>query len=354
MKVVCTTRVGNMKDPNPETRGTVGVVDMPVKELKDDEVLIKVAYCGICGSDPHVVGGCFNKPEDAPFGIGHEMSGVIEKLGKNATAKGLKVGDKVGGNFLGYCGKCYYCSVGMQEYCTNVSNEPCMAEYVVWNEAQVCKLPEGVSLREGCLMEPLSIAVRTMDKANITVGKRVLVSGGGPIGQLCCQLAKNCGAAELTLSEPVEARCEMAKKIGVEHIINPMTDDTYEKAMEITNGIGYDVIIECSAVPSAAEAVLKCTAKFANVLFVAQFPNEYELPVNLFEYCYMRQINITGMYCSHYNFERTAEYLKYVDVSDFTSDEQIYDIDDVEEAFRVHLSAKYPKVLIRCNHFDGE
>ena len=106
-KVVCATRVGNMKDPNPETRGTVDVLDLPVKELGDDDVLIKVAYCGICGSDPHVVDGCFNKPEDAPFGIGHEMSGVIERLGKNATAKGLKVGDRVGGNFLGDCGKCY-------------------------------------------------------------------------------------------------------------------------------------------------------------------------------------------------------------------------------------------------------
>ena len=99
-----------------------------------------------------VVDGCFNKPEDAPFGIGHEMSGVIEKLGKNATAKGLKVGDRVGGNFLGYCGKCYQCSIGHPEYCTDVGNEPCMAEYVVWNESQVCKLPDGVSLREGSLM----------------------------------------------------------------------------------------------------------------------------------------------------------------------------------------------------------
>ena len=186
-KVVCATRVGNMKDPNPETRGTVDVLDLPVKELGDDDVLIKVAYCGICGSDPHVVDGCFNKPEDAPFGIGHEMSGVIERLGKNATAKGLKVGDRVGGNFLGYCGKCYQCSIGHPEYCTGVSNQPCMAEYVVWNEAQVCKLPDGVSLREGSLMEPLSIAVRAMDKIGMLVGKRVLVSGGGPIGLLCAQ-----------------------------------------------------------------------------------------------------------------------------------------------------------------------
>ena len=111
--------------------------------------------------------------------------------------------------------------------------------------------------------------------------------------------------------------------------------------MEITNGLGYDVIIECSAVPSAAETMLKCTAKYANVLYVAQFPLDYELPLNLFEYCYMRQVNITGMYCAHFNFERTAEYLKYVDLSAFTSDEQVYDIDDVEEAFQMHLTSKY-------------
>ncbi len=352
MKVVCVEKIGNMKDPDEKTRGRVGIEDFPVKKLEDDEVLIKVAYCGICGSDPHIVDGCFGGTP--PFGLGHEMSGVIADMGKNVKAKGLKIGDKVGGNFLGYCGKCYYCSIGQQEYCTNIGNEPCMAEYVVWNEGQVCKLPEGVSLREGSLMEPLSIAVRAMDKANMQVGKRVLVSGGGPIGQLCCQLFAKFGAAELTLSEPNPKRREMAKKIGVEHVIDPINEDMLERAMEITNGIGYDVIVEASAVPSAGEAVLKCAAKYAQLLYVAQFPNSYELPVNLFEYCYMRQVNITGMYCAHYNFERTAEYLKYVDLSDFTSDEQVYDIDDVEAAFEAHLSGEYPKILIRCNKFDGE
>ncbi len=352
MKVVCVTKIGNMKDPDESKRGTVGVVDFPVKELEDDEVLIKVAYCGICGSDPHIVGGCFGG--EVPFGIGHEMSGVIVKMGKDVKSKGLKIGDRVGGNFLGYCGKCYYCSIGEQEYCEDVKNEPCMAEYVVWREGQVCKLPDSVSLREGSLMEPLSIAVRAMDKAGIKVGSRVLVSGGGPIGQLICQLAAKRGAAELTLSEPVANRQEMAKKIGVEHIINPMTEDLYERAMEITNGIGYDVVIECSAVRSAAEAVLKCTAKYATALYVAQFAEDYNMPLNLNTYMYQRQVTIKGMYCAHYNFERTAEYLKYVDLSDFVGDEQVYDIDDVEEAFKMHLSAKYPKILIRCNHFDGE
>ncbi|MDO4491439.1 MAG: alcohol dehydrogenase catalytic domain-containing protein [Lachnospiraceae bacterium] len=352
MKVVAATRIGNMKDPNPETRGTIDVIDIPEKELAPDEVKIKVAYCGICGSDPHLVDGCFS--DVVPQPLGHECSGVIVELGPEATAKGLKVGDKVGGNFLGYCGKCYYCTTGMPEYCTNVGNQPCMGEYVVWNESQVCKLPEGVSLREGALMEPLSIAVRAMDKLGMMVGKTVLVSGGGPIGQLCCQLLAKFGAAELTLSEPNEARGEMAKRIGVEHVINPMKEDLYARGMEITKGIGYDVILEVSGVPAAMESVTKLAAKFATVLVVAQFPNGYKYPLDLFDDIYMKQITMTGMYCAHYNFERTAEYMKYVDLSDFTGDEQIYDLDDAKEAFEMHLTQKYPKILIRCNKFDGE
>ncbi len=352
MKVVAATKIGNMKDQDPEKRGTVEVIDIPEKPLAPDEVKIKVAYCGICGSDPHIVDGCFS--DVVPQPLGHECSGVIVEVGPEAKAKGLKIGDRVGGNFLGYCGKCYYCSVGMPEYCTNVGNQPCMGEYVVWNESQVCKLPDSVSLREGALMEPLSIAVRAMDKLDMKVGKTVLVSGGGPIGQLCCQLLAKFGAAELTLSEPNAARREMAKKIGVEHTIDPANEDVYAKGMEITKGLGYDCILEVSAVPAALESILPLSAKFATVLVVAQFPNGYKFPLDLFEYVYMRQITMTGLYCAHFNFERTAEYLKYMDLSDFTSDEQVFDLDDAVEAFQVHLSQKYPKVLIRCNKFDGE
>ncbi len=91
-------------------------------------------------------------------------------------------------------------------------------------KSQVCKLPDGVSLREGSLMEPLSIAVRAMDKAGMQVGKRVLVSGGGPIGLLCAQLAAKVRRGR---ADPVRAgsrsRCEIARSIGVEHIINPIT-----------------------------------------------------------------------------------------------------------------------------------
>jgi len=352
MKVVCGIKVGDMKDRDEGKRGRVGIVDFPVKELGPEDVKIKVAYCSICGSDPHLVGGIFGW--EPPFGIGHEMSGVIVELGERAHIRGLKVGDKVAGNFLKYCGICHSCVTGNQQFCENMSNEPCMAEYVVWHESQVVKLPEGVGLLEGCLLEPLSIGVRILDKSGIKVGDRVLVSGGGPIGLIVCQLFAKFGAASLTLSEPNENRCKIAMGIGVERTVNPIAEDLVARGMEITGGFGYDVIVEVSGAPKAAETVIQLAAKCGTVLYSAMFPSDYEMPFNLFNYCYSKELTVTGTYCSHYNFERTVRMMPKMDFSAFIGKEQVFDMDDCETAFAVHLSGKYPKIVIRCNRFEGE
>ncbi|MGL6199332.1 MAG: zinc-dependent alcohol dehydrogenase [Lachnospiraceae bacterium] len=352
MKVVCGTKVGNMKDKDETSRGQVDVVDFPIKPVGLDEVKIKVAYCAICGSDPHIVGGAFGL--EPPFGLGHEMSGVIVELGDKAEIKGLKVGDRVSGNFLHYCGSCHYCITGNQQYCTHVGNEPCMAEYVVWHESQVYKLPDSVSLLEGCLLEPLSIGVRILDKANVKAGSSVLVSGGGPIGLIVCGMMNKCGAAKLTLSEPISERREIARSLGVEYTIDPVNEDLLVKGMEITDGLGYDVIVEVSGAPPAAESVIKLTAKCGTMMYSAMFPNEYNLPLNLYEYCYSREITITGTYCSHYNFARTVQMLPKMDLSAFTGEDRVFDIDDCQAAFAAHNSGKYPKIILRCNKMEEE
>jgi threonine dehydrogenase-like Zn-dependent dehydrogenase len=352
MKVVCGVKVGNMKNPDETKRGKVGIVDFPVKAVGPDEVKIKVGYCSICGSDPHIVGGAFGL--EPPFGLGHEMSGIIVELGKNAKIRGLKIGDRVGGNFLRYCGTCHSCVTGNQQFCEHAGNEPCMAEYVVWHESQVVKLPEGVGLLKGCMLEPLSIGVRVVDKSNMKIGSRVLVSGGGPIGLIVCQLFKKFGATSLTLSEPNEERCRIAKRLGVDYTINPITEDLVKRGMEITNGLGYDAVVEVSGVPSAAESVIQLAAKCATVQYTAMFPINYEMPLNLYKYIYSRELTVTGTYCSHYNFERAAQMLTEMDFSAFTGKDQIFDIDDCEAAFAAHLSGKYPKIVIRCNKIEGE
>jgi (R,R)-butanediol dehydrogenase/meso-butanediol dehydrogenase/diacetyl reductase/L-iditol 2-dehydrogenase len=125
MKSVQVIKIGTLKDPTAPDAGKLKVVDIPAKDLGPEDIKIKVAYCSICGSDPHLVqDNIFGW--DLPFGIGHEVSGIIVEIGAGGTKKRLKVGDHVAGNFLKFCGTCYYCQNGQQQFCTHAdeSNQP--------------------------------------------------------------------------------------------------------------------------------------------------------------------------------------------------------------------------------------
>jgi len=347
MKVISAIKIGNMKDSDLSKHGKVGVLDMPISPLGVEDVKIKVAYCAICGSDPHLVGGIFGW--DPPFGLGHELSGIIVELGKNATKKGLKVGNKVSGNFLKFCGTCYYCSNGQEQFCENPRNEPGMAEYVVWHESQAFKIPDEISLEQACLLEPVSIAVRIMDKTNMKIGQRVAISGGGPIGLLTLQMLKMFGATSLTMIEPIAERQELAREFGADYIIDPINQNVEDESKKITGGLGFDIVIEASGSPKAAPAACEIAARGGTVLYIAMFPKDYKMPLNLYEKCYFNELTISGIYVAPYAYPRALQILPRMKLDKFTN--KIFTIDQAEEAFEAQISGKYPKILIKCNDF---
>lgn len=347
MKMISCVKIGSLKDTDEKKRGRVQVLDVPVSPLGDEDVKIKVAYCAICGSDPHLIDGIFGW--DPPFGLGHEVSGTIVELGKNATKKGLKIGDKVAGNFLKFCGTCYYCRNGQEQFCEHTRNEPGMSEYVVWHESQVCKVPDDVSLEEACLIEPISIAVRIMDKTNIKMGQRVAISGGGPIGLLTLQMLKMFGATSLTMIEPIAERQELAREFGADYVINPITQNVEEEAKKITGGLGFDLVIEASGSPKAAPTACEIAGRGGTVLYIAMFPKDYEMPLNLYEKCYWNELTISGIYVAPYAFPRAMQILPRMNLDKFIN--KIFTIDQAEEAFEAQVSGKYPKILIKCNDF---
>ena len=136
MRTVAVTKIGSLRDPNADTRGRIGVVDFPEQPLGPEDVRIRVAYSAICGSDPHLAEGFFGT--DVPIGLGHEVSGIVEALGEKAHRNGLRVGDRVAGNFLRFCGTCTPCRAGTQQFCEHIQdyNRPGMAETVTWHESQ--------------------------------------------------------------------------------------------------------------------------------------------------------------------------------------------------------------------------
>jgi threonine dehydrogenase-like Zn-dependent dehydrogenase len=210
--------------------GMIEVQDVPEPEPASDQIKIKIAYAGICGSDPiilicgleefpHQEGsiGWMQKPgpsRPGPKIMGHEASGTIVKIGKDVSGD-FKVGQRVAMNLRNPCGTCYYCLNGMQHFCERFSNHPgAMAEFGVYHKEALFPLPDGVSLETGAFLEPASIAVHAVDQAHMKIGDTVLITGGGSIGLLIMQVAQKYGASKVLVSDPVAEKRKLAKQLG--------------------------------------------------------------------------------------------------------------------------------------------
>jgi (R,R)-butanediol dehydrogenase/meso-butanediol dehydrogenase/diacetyl reductase/L-iditol 2-dehydrogenase len=160
------------------------------------------------------------------------------------------------------------------------------------------------------------------------------------------------GATSLTMIEPIAERREMALRHGADFVIDPLTDDQAALAAEITDGRGYDVVIDASGSPRAVRGLLDIAAKGATVVYGAMYPENYELPLNLSDYLYLKELTLTGIFVSPYAFPRALQILPYLQLDELT--EAVYDLEDAVEAFAVHISGRFPKVVLRCNDIDDE
>jgi (R,R)-butanediol dehydrogenase/meso-butanediol dehydrogenase/diacetyl reductase/L-iditol 2-dehydrogenase len=349
MRTVAVTKIGSLRDRDEDARGRIGIVDLPAPGLGPEDVRIRVAYAAICGSDPHLAEGFFGT--DVPIGLGHELSGVVEAVG-DGVRTGIHVGDRVAGNFLRFCGSCRACRDGRQQFCDNIQdyNRPGMAETVTWHESQIYVLPDAVSLLEGSLLEPVSVAVRIADKTHVRPGDRVLICGGGPIGQLTLQVMKMYGATSLTLVEPIAERRAMALRSGADHVIDPLGEDQATRVEQITGGLGYDVVIDASGSPRAVRGLLDVAARGGTVIYGAMYPHDFEMPLNLSDYLYLKELTLTGVFVSPYAFPRALQILPQLRLAEFT--DAVFEFDDAVAAFEAHVSGAHPKVVIRCNDLE--
>lgn len=346
MKAVMLVKAGNLKTGE---LGRIECQNVPKLCLRTDEdVLIKVAYSSICGSDPHLLTGLLEVP--VPSGCGHEMSGTVAALGKEATKKGLKAGDKVTGNFLRFCGACHYCRSGKEQFCTSPKTgeiQGTQAEYVVWNEAQVFKVPDSVGLMEATLAEPLAIAVRAVEKADISLGDTVAISGGGGIGLMALQLCKMAGASSVTVIEPVAEKRRLALETGADYAIDPVNDDVAGETIKITSGRGFNAVLESSGNSKAAETALKLLDKGGHIVYFSMYPGAYELPLNLFEHCYHNEIRIDGLFLAAYSFPAAVAMLPRMNLKPLIS--KVYALDECVQAYADQMSGKYAKLVFDCS-----
>ena len=179
------------------------------------------------------------------------------------------------------------------------------------------------------------------------VGMCVCVCGGGPVGLLALQTFSLYGATSLTMIEPLADRRELATKLGAKYLIDPVSEDVVQRAMELTGGRGYDVVLDCSGSVHAATSLPDITAKCGMLIYGAQYPNDYEMPFNLSKYCYFNEITVTGVMVAPYAYPRALQMLPRLNLECLTN--TVFDLDDGVAAFDAQLTGKYPKILIRCN-----
>jgi (R,R)-butanediol dehydrogenase / meso-butanediol dehydrogenase / diacetyl reductase len=251
-------------------KGDIRVEEIDPPTVKaPDEVLVEVAWCGICGTDLHeyLVGPIVTPVTPHPLTgvtlpqtLGHEFSARVASVGAEVTD--IHVGDRVAVMPAIVCGRCTYCRRGLGHLCarfacTGLSAETGgLAQYAVLKEYQVAALPDEVSDVDGAVVEPASVAAYGIDRVGVRGGDVVLVTGAGPIGVLSALYANAVGAGTVIVAEPNPNRADLARGLDIGPVLDPTRDGFAETVKELTDGLGVDVVAECSgSTPGLATAL---------------------------------------------------------------------------------------------------
>lgn len=268
--------------------GKMGFEDRDIPKAKDNEVLVKLEYVGICGSDLHyyetgAIGDYVVKP---PFVLGHEPGGTVVEVGKNV--KHLKVGDRVALEPGKTCGHCEFCKTGRYNLCPDVvffATPPVdgvFQEYVA-HEADLCfKLPDNVSTLEGALIEPLAVGFHAAIQGEAHLGQRAVVMGAGCIGLVSMMALKARGVSEVYVVDIMEKRLEKALELGATGVINGSKEDVLERVKELTDGAGMDLVIETAGTEITTRQAIHMAKKGSNIVLVGYSKSgEMTLPMSL-------------------------------------------------------------------------
>ena len=325
------------------------VRDIELRELKDDEVLIKNMVCGICGTDVHIYHGeAGSATVNPPIVLGHEFAGVIEKVGDMVNA--VKVGDHVTIDPNIYCGKCRSCRMGRKQNCENlmalgVNMNGGFAEYTIAPETQCFILKKDVDFDVAAMAEPLACVIHGIDQTQLQAGQTVVVIGGGTIGLLMVQMAKLSGAATVVLSEPVEMRRKLGRELGADFAIDPINEDINEKMLEYTGRAGADVVIECVGKVFAAEQAIKFADNGATVLlFGVPSPNAL-LIVPLFD-LFKKELKLVGSMINPDTHQRAVNLINGGNIRVKELITHVYGLDDLDEAIHKQMSNDSIKVVV--------
>lgn len=278
------------------------------EDLGPREVLVEVHACGVCGTDLHEYfhGPLYSATErhpitgaEPPITLGHEFAGRIVAVG--AEVAGMDAGTRVAVMPQIFCGECRQCRAGREQTCERLAAVGYtarwggLADYAVLRDDQVFALPDGMTYEDGALVEPTAVAVHAVRSAPVRAGDSVLITGGGPIGQLVALAAAALGAGVVVISEPNEKRRARAAALGVARTVDPLDAGFPAQIADVVDDGGFDVCIEASGSQPALQACFDHVVLGGTIVQTAMATKP--MSIHTSRQLTMRDVTYKGVYC---------------------------------------------------------
>ena len=337
--------------------GSLQLEDIPVPEIGEDEMLVRVRAASICGTDLRILQHGHHKLQPGQKTVlGHEFSGTIEAVGRRVQS--YHVGQRVGVAPNIGCGHCGQCIAGRANMCPDYSAfginfDGAHAEFVrlparAISQGNVMPLADEVSFEEAALTEPFSCVINGNAACQISLGDTVLIFGAGPIGLLHLMLAKLSGAGVLIVTDLIDERLEKARKLGADHVINPQICDMKEAVLDLTCGQGANVIVTACPVHSVQEESIELAAPFGRICFFGGLPHErprITINSNLIHYRNLIVTGVTGGSNADYKKGLRLLVEKKINLTDVVS--ATYPLSQAAEAFQTALTGRALRIILR-------
>jgi D-arabinitol dehydrogenase (NADP+) len=326
-----------------QARRTIEVRDMPMPEAGAGDVVVRVAACGICGTDQHIFEGEFFPTY--PLIGGHEVAGEVADVGRGV--EDVKVGDRVAVDPCIFCGHCFFCQRGQGNHCLNwngigITRHGGFADYLVAPQANVYPIGD-LSYEEAAFIEPISCVVYGLHRLKISLGANVLLYGAGPIGLLMSQLVRRDGASSVTAVDLRAEKLDLARRLGVEHTVVGGGDA--DDALRDISPLGYDVVIDCTGVPAVVEHMFTHVRDEGKVLFFGVNPEHARIQISPYD-VFRRDLEIYGSFSLRYTFHDAIALLANgaLDVTPLVSHR--FPVEGFAEALALAASGEAMKVQI--------
>jgi threonine dehydrogenase-like Zn-dependent dehydrogenase len=319
------------------SRFTIDEVPEPAPSA--GQALVAVSACGICGTDVHATQGLF--PWDPPRVLGHEYTGVVEAVGRGVSRR--LVGRAVACEPSYGCGACAECQAGRISQCPRCTRVGGFAERVALPVSALHPLPRGLDPVTAAMTEPAACCLAGLEMYRLPTGASVLVVGGGIMGLLTMVLARRRGAGRLWLSDPIEERRAMAKRLGASVVIDPTRESLGERVMALTRGRGADVVAEAVGKPALVAEALTLVRSGGVLQLVGVSPQGSRLPLDLWD-VHFREVRIHGAFGRGSAFRRALRLMPGLGVKRLVTAR--FPLDRIEDAFAHATAGRGVKTMI--------